>query len=101
MSHDPQVLTAGRVSQSASDHISVQVVQRIIQVYLLTFSGLIDTEGLYSMFFQMTITCKDGSVAHGGEYLDSPWMLDTSLHSTGIQDMSWFIRFQQWLFPQV
>ena len=30
VSHDPQVLASGRVSKSASDHISVQVVQRII-----------------------------------------------------------------------
>ena len=64
--HGPVILAGGRISKSASDHISVQVVQRIIWVYLLTFSGLIDREGLSSLFYQLAITCKDGSTAHGG-----------------------------------
>ena len=39
--HDPVVLAAGRISKSASDHVSIRVVQRIIRVHLLTFSDLI------------------------------------------------------------
>ena len=81
VSHDPEVLAAGRIAKSTLDHLSVQVVQRIMRVHLLTFSELIGIEGLSSMFFQLTVTCRDGSVAHGDEFLDNQWMLDTSLHS--------------------
>ena len=47
VSYNPVILAASRVSKSASDHISCP-------------SGSED---------------HTGSVAHGGEYLDSPWML--------------------------
>ena len=46
------------------------------------------------MFFYLDVTCKDSSVARGGEWPDNTWMPDTSLHGAGIRDMAWFIGFQ-------
>ena len=57
----------------------------IVRVHLLTFSDLLEKEGLSSMFFQSTMTCKDGSVACGSEYLDSQWMPETSLHGASFE----------------
>ena len=101
MSHAPLILSAGRISKSASDHISVQVVQRVTGVFLLQFIGLVDRENLSNLFFHLDATCRDGSVACGREWLDSTWMPDTSLHGASIRDMSWFVGFRQELFPRV
>ena len=61
--HDPAVLAAGRISKSASDHVSIRVVQWIIRVHLLTFSNLIGQNELLKIFFPTTVTCLDGSIA--------------------------------------
>ena len=61
--HDPVVLVAGRISKSASDHVSVRVVQRIVRVHLLTFSDLIGQNELSKIFFPTTVTCLNGSIA--------------------------------------
>ena len=61
--HDPVVLAAGRISKSASDHVSIRVVQQIIRVHLLTFSDLIGQNELSKIFFPTTVTCLDGSIA--------------------------------------
>ena len=63
VSHDPAVLAAGRISKSASDHLSVRVVQWIIRVHLLTFSNPIGQNELSKIFFPTTVTCLDASVA--------------------------------------
>ena len=63
VSHDPAVLAAGRISKSASDHVSIRVVQWIVRVHLLTFSNLIGQNELLKMFFPTTVTCLDGSIA--------------------------------------
>ena len=62
VSHDPAVLAAGRISKSASDHMSIRVMQRIIRVHLLTFSNLIGQNELSKIFFPSTVTCLNGSV---------------------------------------
>ena len=61
--HDPAVLAAGRISKSASDHVSIRVVQWIIRVHLLTFSNLIGQNQLSKIFFPTTVTCLNGSIA--------------------------------------
>ena len=61
--HDPAVLTAGRISKSASDHVSIRVVQWIIRVHLLTFSNLIGQNELPKIFFPTTVMCLNGSIA--------------------------------------
>ena len=61
--HDPAVLAAGRISKSASDHVSIRVVQRIVRVHLLTFSDLIGQNELLKIFFPTTVMCLDGSIA--------------------------------------
>ena len=63
VSHDPAVLAAGRISKSASDHVSIRVVQQIIRVHLLTFSDLIRQNELLKIFFPTTVMCLDGSIA--------------------------------------
>ena len=63
ISHDSAVLAAGRISKSASDHVSIRVVQQIVRVHLLTFSGLIGQNELSKIFFPTTVTCLDGSIA--------------------------------------
>ena len=55
--HDPAVLAAGRISKSASDHVSIRAVQQIIRVHLLTFLGLIGQNELSKMM------CLDESIA--------------------------------------
>ena len=61
--HDPVVLAAGRISKSASDHVSVRVVQWIVRVHLLTFSDLIGQNELSKIFFRSTVMCLNGSIA--------------------------------------
>ena len=61
--HDPVVLAAGRISKSASDHVSIRVVQWIIRVHLLTLSGLIGQNELPKIFFSTTVMCLNGSIA--------------------------------------
>ena len=61
--HDPAVLAVGRISKSASDHVFVRVVQRIIRVHLLTFFNLIGQNELSKILFPTTVMCLDGSVA--------------------------------------
>ena len=63
VSHDSAVLAVGRISKSASDHVSIRVVQWIIRVHLLTFSNLIGQNELSKIFFPTTVTCLNGSVA--------------------------------------
>ena len=63
VSRDPAVLAVGRISKSASDHMSIRVVQWIIRVLLLTFSNLIGQNELSNIFFPTTVTCLNGSVA--------------------------------------
>ena len=60
--HDPAVLAVGRISKSASDHVSIRVVQWIIRVHLLTFSNLMGQNELSNIFFLTTVTCLDGYV---------------------------------------
>ena len=78
LSHDPTILAAGRINKSASDHVSIRVVQQIISMHLLTFSDLI-RQKLLKIFFLTTVTCLDRSVTHGGEFLSCQWMPDTFL----------------------
>ena len=85
--HDPVVLAAGRISKSASDHVSVRVVQWIVRVHLLTFSDLIGQNELLKIFFTTTVTCLDGSIAQGGEFLSCEWMVDTSLQGAALRDV--------------
>ena len=61
--HDPAILAAGRISKSASDHVSIRVVQWIVRVHLLTFSNLIGQNELSKIFFPTTVTCLHGSIA--------------------------------------
>ena len=61
--HDPAVLAAGRVSKSASDHVSIRVVQRIIRVHLLTFSDPIGQNELSKIFFPTTVMRLNGLIA--------------------------------------
>ena len=61
--HDPVVLAAGKISKSASDHVSIRVVQWIIRVHLLTFSNLIGQNELSKIFFPTTVMCLNGSIA--------------------------------------
>ena len=68
-SHDPSVLVVGRISKSASDHVSIRVVQQIIRVHLLTFLNLIGQKELLKIFFPTTVMCLNGLVAQGGEFL--------------------------------
>ena len=63
VSHDPAVLAAGRISKSASDHVSIRVVQQIVRVHLLTFSDLIGQNELLKIFFPTTVMCLDGLIA--------------------------------------
>ena len=63
ISHDSAVLAVGRISKSASDHVSIRVVQRIIRVHLLTFLNLIRQNELPKIFFPTTVMCLNGSVA--------------------------------------
>ena len=63
VSHDPVVLAAGRISKCASDHVSIRVVQWIVRVHLLTFSGLIGQKELSKIFFPTTVMCLNGSIA--------------------------------------
>ena len=91
--HDPAVLVAGRISKSTSDYMSVRVVQWIIRVHLLTFFNLIRQNELLKIFFPTTVTCLDGSVAQGGEFLSCDWIVDTSLQGAALRDMSWFVGF--------
>ena len=77
--HDTAVLAAGRISKSASDHVSVRVVQWIVRVHLLTFSDLIRQNELSKIFFPTTVMCLDGLIAQGGKFLSCEWMADTSL----------------------
>ena len=63
ISHDPAVLAAGRISKSASDHVSIRVVQRIIRVHLLTFSNLTRQNELLKIFFPTMVTCLNGPIA--------------------------------------
>ena len=63
VSHDPVVLAAGRINKSASDHVSIRVVQRIIRVHLLTFSDLIGQNELSKIFFPTTVMCLNGLIA--------------------------------------
>ena len=99
--HDPAVLAAGRISKSASDHVSIRVVQRIVRVHLLTFSDLIGQNELSKIFFPTIVTCLDGSIAQGGKFLSCKWMLDTPLQGAALRDMSWFMGFRCSLFPRV
>ena len=62
VSHDPVVLAAGRISKSASDHVSIRVVQWIIRMHLLTFSDLIRQNELSKIFFPTTVTCLNGLI---------------------------------------
>ena len=62
------------------------MVQRIMRVDLLTFSGLIGQDDLSKVFFQTTVTCNDGFIAQGGEFHDSQSMPDTSLHGAILRD---------------
>ena len=62
ISHDSAVLAAGKISKSASDHMSIRVVQWIIRVHLITFSNLIGQNELSKIFFPTTVTCLNGSV---------------------------------------
>ena len=61
--HDLVVLAAGRISKSASDHVSIRVVQRIIRVHLLTSLDLIGQNELSKIFFPTTVTCLNGLIA--------------------------------------
>ena len=63
VSHDSAVLAAGRISKSASDHVSIRVVQWIIRVHLLTFSDLIEQNELSKIFFPTTVMCLGGLIA--------------------------------------
>ena len=63
ISHDPAVLAVGRITKSASDHMSVRVVQQIVRVHLLIFLNLIGQNELLKIFFPTTVTCLDGLVA--------------------------------------
>ena len=99
--HDPAILAAGRISKSASDHVSIRVVQWIIRVHLLTFSDLTGQNELSKIFFPMTVTCLDGLIARGDEFLSCECMADTSLQGAALRDMSWFVGFQHSLFPRV
>ena len=101
VSHDPAVLAVGRISKSTSDHMSIRVMQWITRVHLLTFLNLIVQNELWKTFFPTTVTCLNGSVMRGGEFLSCEWMADTSLQGTALRDMSWFVGFQCLLFPRV
>ena len=61
--HDPVVLAAGRISKSASHHVSIRVVQWIIRVHLLTFSDLIRQNELSKIFFPTTVMCLNGLIS--------------------------------------
>ena len=81
------------LQQEESDHVSIRVEQWIIRVHLLTFSDLIRQNELSKIFFQTTVTCLNGSIAQGGEFLSCEWMADTSLQGAVLRDMSWFMGF--------
>ena len=64
-----------------------------VRVHFLTFLNLIWQNELSKIFFPTTVTCLNGSVAQGGEFLSCEWMTDTSLQGTALRDMSWFMEF--------
>ena len=75
VSHDPAVLAAGRITKSASDHVSVRVVKQIVRVHHLNFSGLIGQNKLSKVFFQTTVMMDqwpkvvNSSIANGCQIL--------------------------------
>ena len=93
VSHDPVVLAAGRISKSATDHVSIRVVQWTIRVHLLTFSDLIGQNELSKIFFPTIVMCLNGLIAQGGKFLSCEWMAYTSLQGAALRDMSWFMGF--------
>ena len=63
VSYDPAVLAVRGISKSASDHVSIRVVQQIIRVHLLTFLNLIRQNELSKIFFPTTVMCLNELVA--------------------------------------
>ena len=70
------------------DHVSVQVVQQSMRVYLFTYLGLIKDDTILSkLFFHTNVACIDGSVIPGGKWPSVDWMTDTPLLRAGTRDI--------------
>ena len=99
---NPTVLAVGWKEKRQVDHMSVQVVQRSMRIYLFKYLGLIkDNTILSKLFFYTDIMCKDGSVVPGGEWPSMDWMTDTPSLGATTRDMSWFMGFCHSLFSCV
>ena len=49
----------------------------------------------------MDVTLTDGFTLQGGEWSGMPWYPDTPETEAALQDLSWFIKIYQGLFPRV
>ena len=99
---DPTVLATEQKQKCQADHVSIQVVQRSIRVYLFRYLGLIgDDMVLSTLFFHTDVMCKDGLVVPGGEWPSVDWMTDAPSLGAATRDMSWFVGFCCTLFPRV
>ena len=54
-----------------------------------------------NIFFHMDVTLVDGSALQGGEWPSVPWYPDSPETGAALQDLSWFIKICQGLFPRV
>ena len=91
---DPTVVAVRQKEKCQVDHVSVQVVQQSMRVYLFKYLGLIKDDTILSkLFFYTDIMCKDGSIVPGGEWPSVDWMTDTPSLGAATRGMSWFMVF--------
>ena len=53
------------------------------------------------IYLYTDITLVDGTTLQGGEWPSVPWYPDTPETGAALQDLSWFIKIHQGLFPRV
>ena len=64
-------------------------------------SMLKEEQKMSNIFFHMNITLVRGSILQGGEWLSVAWYPDTPETGAALQDLFWFIKIHQGLFPKV
>ena len=102
VSHDKDVLAAGRKTKYPKDHISIHCIQRASRVLLMSSFGMLkDGQKMSDIFFLTDVTLVDGSILQGGGWPSIPRYPDTPETGAATQNLSWFIEICRALFPTV
>ena len=100
--YNQSILAEGHKAKYLKDHISVHCIQWAGCVLLMScFNMLPEKQKMSNIFFHKVVTLTDGSTLQGGKWPSMPWYPDMQETEAALQDLSWFIKICQGLFPRV